>query len=88
MSQLALFLLGTPRIERAMMLTQDALVLCVSQGDRHREGALHSNLADLFHAAGNSEAAMSHLKLSVSIFAEIGVDAGTMRPEIWKLVEW
>jgi predicted ATPase len=75
-------------IERAMMLTQDALALCVSQGDRHREAALHSNLADLFHIAGNSEAAMSHLEQSASIFAEIGLDAGTMRPEIWKLVEW
>jgi DNA-binding SARP family transcriptional activator len=88
LNNLALVCKSNGEIERAIMLTQDALALCVSQGDRHREAALHSNLADLFHAAGNSEAAMSHLKLSVSIFAEIGVDAGTMRPEIWKLVEW
>ena len=40
------------------------------------------------HEIGNSEAAMSYLKQSVSIFAEIGVEVGTMRPEIWKLVEW
>ncbi|HEX9134991.1 MAG TPA: tetratricopeptide repeat protein, partial [Ktedonobacteraceae bacterium] len=88
LNNLALVCKSNGEIERAIMLTQDALALCVSQGDRHREAALHSNLADLFHAAGNSEAAMSHLKLSVSIFAEIGLDAGTMRPEIWKLVEW
>ena len=88
LNNLALVCKSNGEIERAMILTQDALVLCVSQGDRHREAALHSNLADLFHAAGNSEAAMSHLKQSVSIFAEIGLDAGTMRPEIWKLVEW
>lgn len=31
---------------------------------------------------------MSHLEQSVSIFAEIGVEAGTVWPEIWKLVEW
>jgi len=71
-----------------VILTQDALALCVSQGDRHREAALHNNLADLFHAAGNSEAAMSHLKQAVSIYAEIGVEAGAVRPEIWKLAEW
>ncbi len=88
LNNLALVCRSTGEIKRAMALTQDALALCVSQGDRHREAALHSNLADLFHATGNSEAAMSHLKQSVSIFAEIGVEAGTMRPEIWKLVEW
>ncbi len=88
LNNLALVCKSNGELERAILLTQDALALCVSQGDRHREAALHSNLADLYHAAGNSEAAMSHLKLSVSIFAEIGLDAGTMRPEIWKLVEW
>jgi hypothetical protein len=31
---------------------------------------------------------MSHLKQAVSIYAEIGVEAGTVQPEIWKLVEW
>ena len=31
---------------------------------------------------------MSHLKQSVSIYAEIGAEAGTLQPEIWKLVEW
>lgn len=88
LNNLALVCKSNGEIERAMVLTQDALALCRSQGDRHREAALHSNLADLFHADGNSEAAMSHLKQSAGIFAEIGLDAGTMRPEIWKLVEW
>ena len=75
-------------LERALELTQSALALCVYQGDRHREAALHSNLADLLHALGRSEEAMSHLKQSVSIYAEIGAEAGTLQPEIWKLVEW
>ena len=88
LNNLALVCKSHGEIERAITLTQDALTLCESKGDRHREAALYSNLADLFHASGNSEAAMSYLKRSVSIFAEIGVDVGTMRPEIWKLVEW
>lgn len=73
---------------RALSLTEAALSLCISQGDRHREAALHNNLADLLHATGQTEAAMSHLKQAVSIYAEIGVEAGTVQPEIWKLSEW
>ena len=75
-------------IEQAITLSEAALILCVSQGDRHREAALHSNLADLLHKAGRSEEAMTHLKQAVSIYAEIGVEAGTVQPEIWKLAEW
>jgi DNA-binding SARP family transcriptional activator/Tfp pilus assembly protein PilF len=88
LNNLALVCRAGGAIERAIKLTQDALALCVSQGDRHREAALHNNLADLFHAAGNSEAAMSHLKQAVSIYAEIGVEEGAVRTEIWKLAEW
>ena len=58
------------------------------QGDRHREAALHNNLADLLHAAGRSEEALLHVKQSVTIYAEIGVEAGTVQPQIWKLAEW
>jgi hypothetical protein len=31
---------------------------------------------------------MAHLKRAVTIFAEVGADAGEMQPEIWKLAEW
>jgi hypothetical protein len=31
---------------------------------------------------------MVHLKQAVSIFAEIGVEAETVQPEIWKLSAW
>ena len=72
----------------ALSLTQSALALCVSQGDRHREAALHNNMADLLHSSGQTEAAMAHLKQAVSIYAEIGVEAGAVQPEIWKLSEW
>ena len=75
-------------IDGALELAEAALALCASQGDRHREAALHNNLADLLYAKGRSADAMLHLKRAVAIFAEIGVEAGAMQPEIWKLVEW
>jgi hypothetical protein len=31
---------------------------------------------------------MAHLKQAVTIFAEIGVESGSLQPEIWKLSEW
>ncbi|HYX48425.1 MAG TPA: tetratricopeptide repeat protein, partial [Ktedonobacteraceae bacterium] len=88
LNNLALVCKSRGEIERAIALTQDALALCESQGDLHRVAALNSNLADLFHENGNAEVAMTYLKKSVSIFAEIGEEFGSMRPEIWKLVEW
>ena len=72
----------------AIELVEGALSLCKSLGDRHREAALHNSMSDLLHAAGHPDAAMGHLKQAVAIFAEIGEEAGTMQPEIWKLVEW
>ncbi|HET7377108.1 MAG TPA: tetratricopeptide repeat protein, partial [Anaerolineae bacterium] len=75
-------------VAQAIALTEQALQECVSAGDRHREAALHNNLADLLHASAKSDEAMAHLKQAVTIFAEIGIEAGTMQPEIWKLTEW
>ncbi|TMC40514.1 MAG: tetratricopeptide repeat protein, partial [Chloroflexi bacterium] len=75
-------------IDRAITLTEKALALSLSQGDRPHEAALHSKMADLLHAQDRSEAAMAHLKQAVSIYAEIGVEAETVQPEIWKLSEW
>ncbi len=88
LNNLALAYAANGETERAITLAQKALALCISQGDRHREAALHSNLADMLYAAGRAEEAMPHLKQAVSIYAEIGVEAGTVQPEIWKLVEW
>jgi hypothetical protein len=64
------------------------LRLCAAYGDRHREAALHNHLADLLHAANRSDEVMTHFKQAAMIFAEIGVEAGTLQPEIWKLAEW
>lgn len=75
-------------LECALALAETALTLCAARGDRHREAALHNNLADLLHAAGQSTEAFSHVKQAVTIYAEIGVEAGSLRPEIWKLAAW
>jgi tetratricopeptide (TPR) repeat protein len=88
LNNLALAYGANGEIDQAVALEETALALCAALGDRHREAALHNNLADLLHAAGQAEKAMSHLKQAVSIYAEIGVEAGTVQPEIWKLVEW
>lgn len=74
--------------ERALALAETALAACVALGDRHREAALHNNLADLLHALGRSDEALVHLRQAVTIYAEIGVEEGDVRPEIWKLSEW
>jgi tetratricopeptide (TPR) repeat protein len=88
LNNLALVCKERGAMERACVLTETALALCVSQGDLHREAALHNNLADLLHTLGRHEDAMSHLKQAVTIYAEIGVEAGMVQPEIWKLAEW
>lgn len=77
-ARLGLYLLGSPRVERAGAPVEADT----------REAALHNNLADLLHTAGRSEAAMAHLRQAVALFAEIGTQAGDMQPEIWKLTEW
>jgi tetratricopeptide (TPR) repeat protein len=88
LNNLALAYKASGEITQAINLSATALALCSSLGDRHREAALHSNLADLFHEAGQMDEAMKHLKLAARIYTDIDVEAGEMRPEIWKLVEW
>ncbi len=79
--------LRTEDLDRAQQLAQRALELCASVGDRHREAAMHSNLADLLRAAGRTTEAERHLRLSAAIFAVIG-ESGELQPEIWMLTEW
>jgi hypothetical protein len=69
-------------------MLEEALALCRSVGDRHREAALLNNMADLLYAAGRADQAMSRLTESVAIYAEIGKERGEWQPEIWKLTEW
>jgi hypothetical protein len=64
-----------------------ALALGRELGDQHRLAALHTNLADLLHAAGQRDAALVHLKEAARGFAAVDT-GGTPRPEVWMLVEW
>ena len=88
LNNMALVYSEKDEISTAISRLQAALSLCVSLGDIHRQAALHNNLADLYHASGSAEESMSHLKQAVKIYAEIGEQAGSWQPEIWKLVEW
>ncbi|MBP8948163.1 MAG: AAA family ATPase [Candidatus Promineofilum sp.] len=79
---------ATGDIDAALALLEQALALGVPQGDRHHEAALYNHRADLLHRAGREEEAMSSLKAAVTIYAEIGLEAGDWQPEVWKLTEW
>jgi tetratricopeptide (TPR) repeat protein len=72
----------------AIALLEGALEACRRTGERHLEAAVENNLADQLHAAGRPEAAMTHLKRAVTLFAEVGGQPGELEPEIWKLVAW
>ena len=56
-------------------------------GSADTAAALHTNLADLLHADGQHDAAMTHLKEAARRFASVDV-GDAPRPEIWTLVEW
>ncbi|HYU83034.1 MAG TPA: tetratricopeptide repeat protein, partial [Candidatus Polarisedimenticolia bacterium] len=73
---------------RAVELTREALAAAAVLGDRHREAALHNNLADLLHRAGKQDEAMRELRRAARLFSEVGGEEGTMQPEVWKLVQW
>jgi DNA-binding SARP family transcriptional activator len=85
LNNLALAHLRDGAAEKALPLATRALEESEVLGDRHREAALHNNLADVLRAVGRKDEAMRHLKRAVTLFSEIG---GAREPEIWKLVEW
>jgi len=88
LNNLALALKDAGDLDRARELTEEALAECEALGDRHRTAALHNNLADILQAEGRKEESMRHLKRAVRLFSEIGGEAGTTEPEVWKLVAW
>ncbi len=88
LNNLALTETAVGHLDHAQALYETALQKCLFYGDRHWEAALRNNLADLAHQRGQEEAAMTQLKQAVTIYAEIGQEAGTWQPEIWKLSEW
>ena len=86
---------GLARVERmagdlpgARARLEDALQVCVSIGDRHREAALRDQLAQVLHDLGRHDEAMEELKRAVAIFADIGVEGGSIQTEVWRLSEW
>ena len=74
-------------IDLALPLAEAVLERADMLGDRHRQAALHNNLADLLRAAGRHDEAMTHLKKAVTLFAEVG-QPGVPEPGVWKLAEW
>ena len=87
LNNLARLLAETGREREALPLAAEALELGRELGDQHRVAALHTNLADLLHADGQHDAAMTHLKEAAKRFAAVDV-GDAPRPEIWTLVEW
>ena len=87
LNNLARLLAESGRTGEALACAQEALSLGSELGDQHRVAALHTNLADLLHAAGQREAAVTHLKEAARRFAAVDADDHP-RPEIWMLVEW
>ncbi len=88
LNNLALAYAANHDMTQALIFAEQALAVGAQLGDRHHLAALHNNLADILHAAGRSEAVMTHLKEAVTIYMEIGFEEGEWRPEIWKLSEW
>jgi len=87
LNNLARLLAETGRGPEALTVAAEALELGRELGDQHRMAALHTNMADLLHADGQRDAAMTHLKEAARRFAAVDV-GGAPRPEIWTLVEW
>ena len=87
LNNLARLLAETGRGCEALTVAAEALELGRELGDQHRVAALHTNLADLLHADGQHDAAMTHLKEAARRFASVDV-GDAPRPEIWTLVEW
>ncbi|MBA2554032.1 MAG: tetratricopeptide repeat protein, partial [Geodermatophilaceae bacterium] len=67
LNNLALAHRASGDLAEALRLTRSALEVCARVGDRHREAALHNNLADLLHDNAEPEPAMEHLKRAVSL---------------------
>lgn len=88
LNNLALAHAANGDIGTAISTGQTALDLAEAAADRHRLAALHDNLADFLHRAGDEEAAMESLKTAVALFAEIGMEPGSLEPEVWLLKEW
>jgi DNA-binding SARP family transcriptional activator/tetratricopeptide (TPR) repeat protein len=87
LNNLSLVELEDGNLPEALDVARRALELGERHGDRHRLAALHTNLADLLHAADRPDEALAHLAAAAALFADVDSDV-ERRPEIWKLVAW
>ena len=88
LNNLGLVLAESGEPERGVDQFEASLQLLSQLGDRHRQAAVHSNLADALHALGRRDEAIEHLKRSAAIFAEVGGPPTDGRSEIWSLTAW
>jgi DNA-binding SARP family transcriptional activator/tetratricopeptide (TPR) repeat protein len=88
LNNLAVALAATGDLEGALARGRRALDLAGAAGDRHRMAAIHDNLADFLHEAGDETAAMEELKQAAALFADVGIDPGELEPEVWLLKQW
>ena len=65
---------------RAIELAESAFAPCLLPGERHREAALHNNLADLLYESGHAEAEMASPKEAAATSAEIDEQDGSWQP--------
>jgi tetratricopeptide (TPR) repeat protein len=82
---LALATAAMGNVEMAVAHAEAAAQECRQIGDRHLEGAVENHLADILHAAGRDDEALTHLRRAVEAFAEIGGDPADPDPGIWML---
>ena len=72
-------------VEAGLLHGLVAVELSRTIGDRHLEGAVENHLADILHAAGREDDAMTHLRRAVEAFSEVGGDPADLTPGIWML---
>lgn len=87
LNTLALVLSDAGEHDAAIVAGSEALESGRAHGDRHQEGALLNNLADVLHASGRTAEALDLQREAAEAFAGVGDDPAA-HPEIWRLVEW
>lgn len=88
LNNLALLAAGDGRVDEAIAHGAEALDEATKVGDVHRLAALHDNLADFHHQAGDEGEAMAHLKEAVTLFAQVDAQPDERLPAVWLLKEW
>lgn len=88
LNNLALASLAEGDPEGGLAFGLEALELCEQIGDRHRQAAVHNNLADLLHAMDRDEEANAHMVEAVTLFSSVGEPGELLQPQIWMLADW